>query len=79
MSIAVLHHHGLPVAAAGAAVLAVVTGAVVLGVVQDDANTALQAPPATGLTVHLQGSGHQSGDWDHAGTTSGGKTQPGLP
>ncbi len=79
MSTALSHHHRIPYAAAGAAVLAVVAGGVVLGVVHDDAGTAVVAPPPTGLTIHLQGSGHQTGDWDHAGTTSGGRTQPGLP
>jgi hypothetical protein len=78
MSTALSHHNRIPTATAGAAVLAIVAAGVVLGVVHDSNDGARDtiAPPPPPLT--LTGGSNQHGSWDHAGTLSGGKTQPGL-
>ena len=82
MSTALSHHNRIPTAAAGAAVLAVVAAGVVLGVVRDhdsNAGTSGNDGQTVGQTIKLTGSSDEQGNWDHAGTTSGGKSQPGLP
>jgi hypothetical protein len=83
MSTALSHHNRIPTAAAGAAVLAVVATGVILGVTRDhDAKIVTPGGGGgdnTSQTYQLKGNGHQTGNWDHAGTTSGGKSYPGLP
>jgi hypothetical protein len=81
MSTALSHHRRIPTATAGAAVLAVVAAGVVLGVVRDHdsgSGTSGTEQNTVGQTFKLKGTSHEQGNWDHAGTTSGGKTQPGL-
>jgi hypothetical protein len=80
MSTALSHHNRIPTAAAGAAVLAVVATGVVLGVTRDhDAKITSPGDQLGNSSYTLKGSSHQQGNWDHAGTTSGGKSQLGLP
>lgn len=73
-------HHRTLLIAAGAAAVAVVTAGVLFGVAQDNGSTTNDTPTGT-QQVHkfkLSGNDHQTGSWDHAGTTSGGQTQMGM-
>jgi hypothetical protein len=68
--------------AAGAAVLAVVAAGVLVGVVRDNGSTTTNEGPNGPQMVqkfHPKGNDHQTGTWNHAGTSSGGKPQLGLP
>jgi hypothetical protein len=78
------HHHHLHVRrsqaiAVGAGLLAVLAAGAVLEVAQDDPQATSKNPEVTlSLTPHhLHGSGHMETEWQHAGTTSGGRTMLG--
>jgi hypothetical protein len=74
-----LHLHRSQLIAAGAAVLAVVAAGAVFEATHDDAPTAT-GEPGISLSLpphHLHGSGTMHGNWEHAGTTSGGRTMTG--
>ena len=77
MSTALLHHHQRShMIAAAAAVLAIASMGVVLGLSQDDP-ASQNAPSVTSSVTHFQltGGTHEEGSWNRAGTTSGGQTQ----
>ena len=76
MSTALLHHHQRShMIAAGAAVLAIATAGVVLAVSQDDSASQIAPPGTSSLHFQLNGGTHEEGNWNHAGTISGGQTQ----
>jgi hypothetical protein len=78
MSTALLHHHQRShMIAAGAAVLVIASVGVVLAASQDDP-ASTNAPSDTTSVTHfrLTGGTHEEGNWNHAGTTSGGQIQP---
>jgi hypothetical protein len=83
MSTVLQHHHPRPhrtqLLAAGAALLAVVTVGALFEAMHDDAPTATNGPdlPVTLPHHHLHGSSSMEGQWNHAGTRSGGHTVPG--
>ena len=65
--------------AVGAVILAALAAGAILEVAQDDPQVTTRGPEATlSLTPHhLHGSGHMETEWQHAGTTSGGRTMMG--
>jgi hypothetical protein len=71
MSTALLHHQRSHVIAAGAAVLAVAFVGVGLEISRDSAPTSITTPTSV-VPAPLTGGTHEEGNWQHAGTTSGG-------
>lgn len=76
MSTALLHHQRSHVIAAAAAVAAVALVGVGLEINRDSAPTSITTP--TSVHFPLTGGTHESGNWNHAGTTSGGHEPTGL-
>jgi|tagenome__1003787_1003787.scaffolds.fasta_scaffold17724744_1 hypothetical protein len=72
------HHHRSQMIAAGAAVLGVAAVGVVLGI-NHDSSPAPNTPSVTTSVPHfrLTGGTNEQGNWNHAGTISGGQTQTG--
>jgi hypothetical protein len=74
-----VHIRRSQVIAVGAVILAALAAGAVLEAAQDDPQATSRGPEVTlSLTPHhLHGSGHMVTDWQHAGTTSGGRTMLG--
>jgi hypothetical protein len=72
------HHHHRSHLIAGAAALAVVAAiGVILGVTQDDSPGTGGSPQSSSSVpqFRLTGGTHETGNWAHAGTVSGGHVQ----
>jgi hypothetical protein len=74
MSTALLHHQRSHLIAAAAAVVAIGVVGVGLEVSRDNPSASTETPGPSTSAPHfrLTGSSNESGNWHHAGTTSGG-------
>jgi hypothetical protein len=71
------HSHRSMMIAAGATLLVVLGAGAVYEVSQSNDQAATNELPNSLPSVHLHGSSSMEGQWNHAGTTSGGHTEMG--